>query len=254
MSVVYDEEFFDLQARFSLESARGMVPFILSVLKPKSVVDVGSGVGAWGSAFLENGVDSVTCLDGDYVNRDKLLVPLESFKPVDLNTASDIGNYDLACCLEVAEHLEERNAENFVKLLVSSAPVIVFSAAIPGQGGLDHVNEQWQTYWIKKFEAHGYLTRDWLRPLIWDESNIGAIYRQNVLLFCHPEATLDYDPPDSVEFQFNRIHEDFWVQRSSEMDSFIKRPATIKEGLATVLIGCQTICSRMLTRLGVKKY
>jgi 2-polyprenyl-3-methyl-5-hydroxy-6-metoxy-1,4-benzoquinol methylase len=41
--------------------------------------------------------------------------------------------FDLAISLEVAEHLSQESAENFVKTLISCADYIIFSAAIPQQ-------------------------------------------------------------------------------------------------------------------------
>ncbi len=36
---------------------------------------------------------------------------------------------------------------------------IFWSAARPGQGGFNHVNEQEPEYWIEKFARHGYKHR-----------------------------------------------------------------------------------------------
>ena len=66
--------------------------------------------------------------------------------------------FDLAICFEVAEHLEEHWADRLVDTLSDCAPIIVFSAATPGQGGSYHHNEQPHSYWLDKFkERHGYV-------------------------------------------------------------------------------------------------
>jgi hypothetical protein len=94
-------------------------------------------------------------------------------------------SFDLAISLEVAEHLPESRAESFVEDLTRLAPMVLFSAAIPGQGGRDHVNEQWQTYWAAMFSQHDYTLCDFLRPKIWNNRRIAYWYRQNILLFCN---------------------------------------------------------------------
>lgn len=64
--------------------------------------------------------------------------------------------FDLVLCLEVAEHLEERYADNLCeKLYRSTGQTLLFSAATPGQGGAGHVNEQPHAYWIEKLTRAG---------------------------------------------------------------------------------------------------
>ena len=71
--------------------------------------------------------------------------------------------------LEVAEHIPPECADIFVESLTwGLAPVIMFSAAVPGQGGTLHLNEQWPAYWASKFAQHGYVLIDCLRPQLWD--------------------------------------------------------------------------------------
>jgi hypothetical protein len=97
---------------------------------------------------------------------------------------------DLALSLEVAEHLPPASARRFVQQLTQTAPLVVFSAAIPGQGGQGHANEQWPSYWIRLFDESGYQVFDILRPRIWADARIPYWYRQNVLVFAsraHPE-------------------------------------------------------------------
>lgn len=49
--------------------------------------------------------------------------------------------FDLVLCLEVAEHLPASAADTLVRSLTGLGNVIAFSAAIPFQGGANHVNE-----------------------------------------------------------------------------------------------------------------
>ena len=182
----YDDGFYAAQREGSLLSARSIVPLVIECLHPSSVVDVGCGVGTWLSVFRAAGVTDVRGIDGDHVRRDALLFPVEAFTAADLDQRVTLDRkFDLAVSVEVAEHIDPAHAEEFVKTLVSLAPAVVFSAAIPGQGGANHVNERWQSYWAGLFASHDYGPVDILRGRVWNDPNVEAFYAQNLLLYVH---------------------------------------------------------------------
>ena len=78
----------------------------------------------------------------------------------------------MVLCLEGAEHIKKDTADIFVQNLVNSGNLILFSAAIPNQGGQNHFNEQWFTYWEEKFIVHNYILHDIIRPFFWDNSEL----------------------------------------------------------------------------------
>src|SRR5262245_20958009 len=165
----YTDEFFDQHQEGSRRSARIIVPLIMELIGPKSVVDVGCGLGTWLSVFRHHGVERILGIDGDYVNRQRLEIAQHEFFVRDLSSPTPIDRgFDLAVSLEVAEHLPERSADSFVDFLTSLAPVVLFSAAVPCQGGTNHLNEQWPDYWAARFESRGYRTCDYIRDRIWD--------------------------------------------------------------------------------------
>jgi hypothetical protein len=106
--------------------------------------------------------------------------------------------FDLAVCLEVAEHLPESAADGLVDLLSSAAPVVLFSAAIPGQEGEDHINEQWPTYWATKFADRGFESVDVLRPLLWEDQRVDWYYRQNMMLYVRSDASDQLTIPEGL--------------------------------------------------------
>lgn len=188
MSEVYTSDFYTGHMAGSVSSAAAIVPLVLSLFPVKSVVDVGCGVGGWLAEFARNGVADIRGVDGDYVDRSLLKIPADRFTPRDLSQLASIGaRFDLACSLEVAEHLPQARAEAFVAALADSAPVVLFSAAAPGQGGDDHINEQWPSYWARLFGKHGFVTLDCIRPKIVNDPRVEWWYRQNILVFCKPE-------------------------------------------------------------------
>lgn len=180
----YDRHFYEDLATTALPSARRIVPIVLELVAVRSVIDVGCGDGSWLAVFRELGVADVFGVDGDWVDTDQLKIPLDSFAPRRLDEALAIGRRsDLAISLEVAEHLWPDRAAGFVGELCGLAPVVLFSAAIPHQGGHNHFNEQWPGYWAELFAAREYRPVDVLRLRIWDDPGVTWWYKQNIMLF-----------------------------------------------------------------------
>jgi SAM-dependent methyltransferase len=180
----YDDEFFAYHEQGSRESARAVIPVLFEYVRPASVVDVGCGTGAWLAEFKAAGVEDYLGIDGDYVDRASLLIEPERFLSRDLSQPFDLDRrFDLAVSLEVAEHLPETSAPGFIASLVRLAPVVLFSAAIPHQGGTGHVNEQWPEYWNQYFRRREYVVVDCLRRRLWRAQDVRSWYRQNMLLF-----------------------------------------------------------------------
>ncbi len=185
---LYDSTFFASHQAESYRSARAFASVVTEALGPRSIIDVGCGVGTWLRAFSDLGVETFVGVDGDYVEPDQLLIPETCFVRQDLTAPLRLpdhvpGQFDLALSMEVAEHLPEAHAAAFVQTLTSLAPAVLFSAAIPHQGGTHHVNEQWQTYWALLFEAEGYAAVDYLRPRLWGDPEVAFYYAQNALLY-----------------------------------------------------------------------
>lgn len=180
----YNRKFYEEQVEGSLRSAEEVVPLIIELVKPRSVADVGCGVGPWLSVFLKHGVKDVAGFDGDHVPRDMLMIPPETFRAVDLKSAWAVDRtFDLAMSVEVAEHLPPDAAPGHVASLTRLAPVVVFATAIPFKGGTGHLNEQWPSYWHELFAQHQYVVIDALRPRIWGNRKIEPFYRQDLLVY-----------------------------------------------------------------------
>jgi len=180
----YTESFFKQLQESSHSSAEEIVPLVLEAIPCNQIVDVGCGDGTWLKVFQKYGVEKILGVDGDYVDENVLVIPRQNFQPFDLTKALRIDKqFDLVMSLEVAEHLPAECAELFIDSLTSLGPIILFSAAIPDQGGDNHINEQWQEYWADKFQRRGYVVIDYIRPKIWANSKVATWYQQNILLF-----------------------------------------------------------------------
>lgn len=188
----YSPGFYEIIAPGCRASAEVVVPLILERQPAKSVIDVGCGQGWWGAEFARHGC-AVTGVDGGYVPNRQIaqFIDHDLAQPLPL----DLGSFDLAVCLEVAEHLPKRRAASFVADLCGLAPVVVFSAAIPGQTGAGHVNCRWPSWWARLFAAHGFHLDGSLRQVIWDDDRIEPWYRQNLLI----ATTEPCEPPKDLE-------------------------------------------------------
>jgi len=197
---MYDSR--DAATRYPAEEIVSL--FIEEFGEVNSAIDVGCGVGTFLSVIKEKGCSSIKGIDGPWVDPKLLQIDERYFEVRDLSgklTAEQ--KFDLAICLEVAEHVPESNADELIRFLCKSGKYVLFSAAIPGQGGENHVNEQWQEYWSEKFRANGYEARDSIREIIWDSSRIPYWYSQNLLVFSTENNFLsNQEKPGSI----NRVH------------------------------------------------
>jgi SAM-dependent methyltransferase len=186
---LYNSQFYARQAANSLESAKVVAAQIYKLVEPQSVVDIGCGLGGWLRAFSELGVSKIRGLDGDHVDRSMLYIDPSTFTATNLAEPFRLAEkFDLAICLEVAEHLSPAAGARLVNACVSAAPIILFSAAVPGQGGTGHINEQWPDYWMVQFNERGFIMVDAVRTSIRDDRRVEWWYRQNPVLFVSQDS------------------------------------------------------------------
>ena len=196
-----------------------IVPVLTSMLPFQSVVDFGCGIGTFLSVFRAAGTQDALGLDGNWVDREALqcYLPLANFSVQDLTQPVHLAQiYDLAICLEVAEHLPPSSSEVLVDSLSRASDRIVFSAAIPGQGGQNHLNEQWPNYWQEKFAARGFVAYDIVRPHIWDNPEISWWYRQNVVVYVRRGVAVPGCQPTSSIL--SQIHPELYQLRQAELE------------------------------------
>lgn len=151
------------------------------------------GVGHWLSVFKNYGIENIKGIDGHYVPIDEIVIPEKDFVRRDLSEGLSLqhSQFDLILCLEVMEHLPSDQAEPIIKRLTELSPIIIFSAAIPGQGGTHHINEHWQSYWEHIFNKYNYYRIDCLRPVLW-ERDVECCYKQNMFFYVDKNKLKDY--------------------------------------------------------------
>lgn len=188
----YDRSFYAGQQPRSTLAAETVAAFLCAQLPLGSVLDVGCGLGGWLAAFSRHGVGDTIGVDGPHVDQGALAIPPSRFVAHDLGTALDLERrFDLVISIEVAEHLDAALAPRFVADLCRHGDLILFSAAIPFQGGVGHVNEQWPSYWAGLFAQQGYWPADIVRPHLWNDERIMYWYKQNMLLYVREGAGID---------------------------------------------------------------
>lgn len=179
----YNSDFYNAQAHISYLSACKVFTILLNLLSPRTIDDVGCGVGTWLEVLERQGIE-IYGLEGPWVNSQSLRIHEKHMRVVDLNASFELGKtFDCALSLEVAEHLDPERGPFFVTHLCKLSDVVVFGAAIPGQGGTDHRNERYQSYWAAEFQKNGFRAFDLVRPIIWHDTQVGPAYRQNILVF-----------------------------------------------------------------------
>jgi SAM-dependent methyltransferase len=198
-----------------------IVPVIMNLIKPESVVDVGCGLGTFLKVFKDNGINDILGIDGPWRNKELLFKNInpDDFIEKDLEQPFQLDRYfDLVICLEVAEHLSEKRADSFIKDLISLGDIILFSAAIPYQGGINHINEKWTEYWETKFEKYGFIKYDILKSFFWDSNRIWWWYKQNMLLYAKPGY--HFDKWQKIEYNRlnNVIHPELYESKTRTID------------------------------------
>lgn len=215
----YGNSFFNLLSDGSYKSAQSVLPLISELLRPKSVVDVGCGTGAWLKVFQELGVEEILGIEGEYIKKQKTYIPKANFLYHNLEEDLKIDRrFELAISLEVGEHISERAAPTLVNVLCRLSDIIMFSAAVTGQEGTMHINEQFPEYWASLFMEKNYVPIDFVRQKIWNNKNIEVWYRQNILLYVRkeilmslPETLIACQKETHANYLF-RIHPDLYLE------------------------------------------
>ncbi len=205
----YTEKFFADTEEATANTATLFHNLLTKFFHPNSIVDVGCATGLFLSKFKNK---EILGIDGRWVSTDALLISKDKFLIADLSRELPhiTHKFDIALCLETAEHLPEKSADKLVAFLCGLSDKVIFSAAIPHQRGTDHLNEQWQTYWRKKFGSHEYHCVDCIRPALWN-SKAATSYKQNTFLYTtHPQQFRKFEHPI-----LDIVHPDYWEDRSN---------------------------------------
>jgi SAM-dependent methyltransferase len=217
-------------------SAHTILGILFEYYRPRSVLDVGCGLGTWLAVARELGVAEVRGVEGLWLEPARLRIDPDLVTRCDLEQGFSLGRgFDLVVCLEVAEHLAAPAADPLVASLAAHGDLVLFSAAIPHQGGHGHVNEQFPGYWASRFARHEFRPVDLLRPRIWNDPSALWYLRQNTLLFAHERALAAHEPlrrEAAVERPLSLVHPDVYLSRLSHVHRALQAHKAIMELLA----------------------
>jgi hypothetical protein len=199
---LYSRRFFTRRQQRVSASAAALVPRLVELLQPASVIDIGCANGLWLEAFGRAGVGRLRGVDGPWVPKDALRVRAEQLHTLDLakcplpyRLGEPGERFDLLVSFELLEHLPAVRAESLVDAMCAMADALLVSAAVPHQGGTGHVNERWPDHWVERFRARGFVACDFLRLAIWNDERIAPWYRQNIIGYFRgqvPPAVRDF--------------------------------------------------------------
>ena len=190
LKIRYPDKFYKHHQDGSINSAARVWPLVFQYVNPQTIIDVGCGIGTWLYVAQQYGKE-ITGLDF-YPKEEDLLIPPERFIRHNLSHPIQLtGRFDLAVCLETGEAIPNSASGTLVRSLCGLSDVILFSAAIPNQGGTFHINEQWPEFWRSLFALHGYVPVDCLRERIWNDNGIESWYRQNIMFYVSAAKVLE---------------------------------------------------------------
>jgi SAM-dependent methyltransferase len=234
-AIPYAPSFYQGVAARAAESAPAVLECVLQYIRPKTVVDVGCGTGEWLHAISSLTEVEVLGIDSLDVPTEALVISPRSFQHADLGRPIALDKkFDLAISLEVAEHLPAHRAHSFIRDLTRMAPAVLFGAAIPGQGGVSHINEQWQSYWAQLFADRGFEVWDVIRSALWTNDNVAFWYRQNTFLYVDP-AVHGGAPPNSAAI-VDMVHPELWRKRLTQLETNVQQSSS-KRSLSLRVIG-----------------
>lgn len=216
MTTRYDRSYHASRNTDTAHAARVVLDLLHPVYADGAVLDLGCGVGTWAAAASEHGARSVQAIDGPWVDSALLEVTQDRFRACDLERElpDAEGPFRLTIWAENAEHLSAERGTQVLDWVCNTSDAVLFSAAIPGQGGTGHRNERWQSAWAADFERHGFRVADVVRPAIWSDARVPYWYKQNMLLYYRPDrvsAAEQLDAATAEPAYLDLVHPAKWT-------------------------------------------
>jgi SAM-dependent methyltransferase len=206
---LYSKDFYIQRERNTGYAASTILEILFKKIKINSALDLGCGNGVWLSELEKRGVSKTIGVDGPWVPRDLYLSNNEFIEHNFIDDKFEIQEkFDVVISLEMFEHIPQKRANELIETISSITDCVLFSAAIPNQGGNGHINEQWLSHWVELFRAQGFYLDDTLRPVIWNDFKIPYWYRQNIVLF-------DRNQREEQHFPIDIIHPETLIEKTS---------------------------------------
>ena len=190
---VYNRWFYMNNRYGSFISGLHFLKNIIPTFKIKKIVDFGCGTGTWLAAAKTIADVEVLGIDGDYVNKNDLMIDESEFLTADLIKEVELDKkFDLAISVEVAEHLPSSSSDALVRSLCNASDIVLFSAAHVGQGGDGHINCQPFEFWQEKFLSNNFYYIN-IKEQFKNDWEIEGWYRENISLFISYDRLNDFE-------------------------------------------------------------
>ena len=233
-------------------AAEYILPFVFSMINPAKVIDIGCGTGSWLKIAKGLGANQVLGIDGVSVNMALLEIDQHEFQKHNLILPFQPSEkFDLAICLEVAEHLPESAADTLIDTIASSSNCILFSAALPEQGGQNHINEQWPEYWQKKFASKLLYPLDIIREKYWSNSEIEWWYKQNMFFYTTKDWAEKLNIIPNEQFQ-TYIHPELFCLKTKHLREALAEKERVQSEYEAILQRSQYPTIRQAVKTLVK--
>jgi SAM-dependent methyltransferase len=125
--------------------------------EPRSVLDVGCGLGAYLRIFRNSGAEVFGVDGADYSSHH--FIDQDEYAALDMDHCPLLldRSFDVTLCVEVLEHLEEAPALSLVDAMAAQTKrAILFSAAQLDQPGYAHKTLREPEFWLRRFEDAGW--------------------------------------------------------------------------------------------------
>lgn len=185
---LYDDEF--CKTRSKHRKWQSKMGFILgSFFDIKSVVDFGCSIGTFLEGFQQAGSEILGYELGYKYSRNYTSEEVLPFiNEGDVTKFINCSMFDCTFSIEVAEHIDPKGTEMFIKNLCEhSSRYIIMSAASIGQGGVGHINCMPYSFWINAIECYGFKhqpeTTEAILKEIEKETNVPSWITKNLMIF-----------------------------------------------------------------------
>lgn len=209
---MYSKNYYSRHANGSLNSANRILSLLSEFIHPNSVADIGCGTGTWGFTAEKIWGAQIFAFDRHRYDDCDMYISAEKYFQCDLRQKTRLGRYDLAICVEVIEHIDQNYEDIVIDNLCACSDTLLFSGALPFQGGTGHINERPFSYWLEKFNMRGYTMIQDIRWSIWDQSDIEIWYRNNIM-FLMKTTTKNKPTPYPVDIIHPQMLERILLKR-----------------------------------------
>lgn len=129
---------------------------LIERLAPSTHFDAGCALGFLVEAFRDRGISSFGRDISEYAIRNARS-DIQPYCEIGSITSALPDHYDLITCIEVLEHMNERDALGAITVLAVATDTILFSSSPSDFDDPTHINVRPIRYWIEQFENAGFV-------------------------------------------------------------------------------------------------